>query len=170
MRVIIGYKIVKGIVFLLAGLAISIAVGQGEGLKLREFALSFREHATSKLAIDAAELLVSFATAGKLALTALAIGLDGAVTIVEAWLLNKGTRLAILLVVVASSSLVPWELYELVRHFHVARLLLLVLNVGVVLYLGWQAHKHVNHRRRLTLEISVPPPVQQPQIDRELMK
>ena len=39
------------------------------------------------------------------------------------------------LVIVATSSLIPFELYELARKFSFLRIVLLLLNVGIVLYL-----------------------------------
>ena len=147
MKLIIAYKAVKGIVLLLAGLVFTIALWRGHGGVIHGLAQSIRDHLTSRLAIEAADGFVSFLTPGHLALSSLALGLDGAVTIAEAWLLHRGTRLAIWLVVIASSSLIPWEAYEVVRHFHPARLVLLVVNVAVVLYLGRQAGKHVAHRK-----------------------
>ena len=152
MRMIIAYKIAKGCLMLLAGLVFTIALWRGQADHLHAFALSLREHVTARLAIEASEFLLRVATPGRLALTSIAIGADGAITFVEAWLLHRRTRLAIWLVVIASSSLIPWELYELVFHFRILRLVLLVFNVVVVIYLGLQASRHVAHRRALTVQ------------------
>ena len=147
MRVIIAYKAIRGALLIVASVVLAFALLWGEGEKLHALALSLRDYATHRLAIEAADLLLRVATPGHLVLTTLAIGLDGAVGIVEAWLLHRGRRWAIWLVVMASSALIPWELYELFAHFRFLRVVLLVVNILVVIYLGLQASKHVAHRR-----------------------
>ena len=142
MRVIIAYKAIRGSVLIVAGLALAIALWLGEGAELHTLALSLREYVTARLAIDIAELILGLSTPSHLALTSLAVGLDGSVGIFEAWLLHRGQRWAIWLVVVASSLLIPWELYELFAHFRLLRVVLLILNVLVVIYLSFQARKH----------------------------
>lgn len=149
MKVIIAYKAIRGSVLLVFALVLSIALWQGQAEHLHALALTLREHVTHRLAIETAELLLRLATPDHLALTSLAIGLDGAVGIVEAWLLHRGTRLAIWLVVTATSALIPWEIYELFTHFRPLRVVLLILNILVAIYLGFQASKHVAHRRTL---------------------
>jgi uncharacterized membrane protein (DUF2068 family) len=147
MRLIIAYKASKGAAMLLAGLALSIAVWFGQGEHLHSLAMTLREYVTARLAVETAELLLKIATPSHLALTSLAIALDGTVSIVEAWLLHRGQRWAIWLVVTANSALIPWELYELVAHFRWLRVALLIVNVGVVVYLGRQASRHVARRK-----------------------
>ncbi len=148
MRLIIAYKAIRGCVFLLFALGLSIALWRGEAQQLHGLAQSLREYVTHRLAIDTAELLLKLATPDHLALTSLAIGLDGAVGVVEAWLLHRAQRWAIWLVVAASSALVPWEIYELFIHFRLLRVALLILNILVVVYLGFQAQRHVAHGQR----------------------
>ncbi len=46
------------------------------------------------------------------------------------------------LVVIASSSLIPIELYEIVRKQNLPRVILLILNVGIVIYLIVELRKH----------------------------
>lgn len=147
MRLIIAYKAIKGAAMLLAGLALSIAVWRGQGEHLHSLAMSLREYVTARLAVETVELFLKIATPGHLAITSLAIALDGTVSIVEAWLLHRGKRWAIWLVVTANSALIPWELYELVAHFRWLRVVLLIVNIAVVLYLGRQASRHVARRK-----------------------
>jgi uncharacterized membrane protein (DUF2068 family) len=47
-------------------------------------------------------------------------------------------RWAEYLTVVATSSLVPLEGYEILRRFHPIKLVVLVINVGIVIYLIWR--------------------------------
>ena len=153
MKAIIAYKVIKGGVMVLFALASTLALIAGQGAHLHAFALSLHENVTSRFAIETSDLLLRFATPGRLALTTLAVGLDGIVTSIEAWLLHRGTRWAILLVVCASSALIPWEIYELIRAFSIPRLALLLANVLVVIYLGWQSSKHVAHRQAERLPV-----------------
>jgi uncharacterized membrane protein (DUF2068 family) len=153
MKAIIAYKAIKGVTFLLLGVALMIALLRGEGDHLHALAVSFHERVTAWFAIELSDAFLKIATPGHLALTTAAIGLDGVVTLIEAWLLHRGQRWAIWLVVGASSSLIPWELYALAHQFHWMRLLLLLLNVAVVIYLGLQASKHLAAHRRAMLSI-----------------
>ena len=150
MQLIIAWKVLKGCVLLMAGVALTLALWRGQGAALHAFALSLREQVTARLAIELAEAFVRAATPGYLSLTSVALGLNGTVILVEAWLLHRGTRLAIWVVVLTSSVLIPWELYEVFAHFRILRVVLLVLNVVVVTYLGLQASKHVAHRKAQT--------------------
>ncbi len=142
LRLIIAYKAVKGALMMLVGLGLSIAIWVGHAGGPYEFASWLREHVTAALAVETADTLMRFATPYRLSLTSLALALDGSVGITEAWLLHRGRTWAFWLVVVASSVLIPWEIYELVAHFRPLRLVMLVLNVAVVLYLARQARRH----------------------------
>lgn len=44
-------------------------------------------------------------------------------------------RLAEWLTIIITSSLIPLEIYEIYLHFAVAKVALLVLNIGIVVYL-----------------------------------
>jgi uncharacterized membrane protein (DUF2068 family) len=63
-------------------------------------------------------------------------------------LLTEGFGLALrqrwaeYLTIVATSAFVPLEVYELVRHVTVLKLLLLLINVAVVAYLVWELRKY----------------------------
>ena len=48
---------------------------------------------------------------------------------------------------IASGSLLPYELYELFRHLRVGRLLIFVINLGIVVYLTRRALRRGRHGR-----------------------
>lgn len=143
LRTIIAYKAIKGAIELALGLALGIALWLGEGQRLHQLALTLREDVTARVAVETAELFLRLSTPGHLAISALAVGLDGVVGGVEALLLHHRKRWAVWVVVIASSVLIPWEVFELISHFRVLRLVLLILNVAVVVYLGRQASRHL---------------------------
>jgi uncharacterized membrane protein (DUF2068 family) len=77
-----------------------------------------------------------------LVLLAVAAAIDGTVTLTEAWLLHLRKPWALWLVVVASSAPIPWEVYELSVRFRPVRLLVLLLNIGIAIFLSVHARKH----------------------------
>jgi uncharacterized membrane protein (DUF2068 family) len=85
--------------------------------------------------VHVADLLVRAATPGHIGIAALALAVDGSFALFEGWALRKGFRWAPWLIVIASASFLPWEVYELYRHIRVGRALVLLVNVGIVLYL-----------------------------------
>ena len=48
---------------------------------------------------------------------------------------------AALLTIIATGSLIPVEGYEVVRKFHWIKVLVLLVNVGVVVYLIWELRR-----------------------------
>ena len=55
------------------------------------------------------------------------------------------------LVVVASSSLIPFEIYEIFQKPNLVRITLLVLNVGIVIYLVVTLRKEYSSRSKRTI-------------------
>jgi uncharacterized membrane protein (DUF2068 family) len=47
-------------------------------------------------------------------------------------------RWAEFLTVIATASFLPWEIYELIRKFDAFRIVLLIVNIAVVVYLIWR--------------------------------
>lgn len=142
LRVIITYKATKGSLQLVAGLTLIGALLLGRGESLHAMAVTLREYVTARLAVEAADGLLSLSTPNHLVIASVAIALDGVVGLVEAWLIHRRKTWAFWVVVAASSLLVPWEVYELFAHFRALRVVLLVLNLGVIVYLSLQARRH----------------------------
>ena len=58
-----------------------------------------------------------------------------AIFAVEAWGLHRRLRWAEWLTVVVTASALPWEIYELVHHPSVGKVVVLIINVLVIIYL-----------------------------------
>ena len=138
-QAIAGYKTVKASLQL--GLVVVLCALWPLGLaeKVQEIAVLVRHHATHGWALRLADWLAGNATARKLELSIIALGLDGTLTGVEAWSLRRGRWWGAWLVVVATGSLLPFEVYEFVRTLRWSRALLFVLNAAIVVYLARRA-------------------------------
>jgi uncharacterized membrane protein (DUF2068 family) len=82
-------------------------------------------------------------------LTILALLLDGLLTLLEGWALYRGFPWAPWLVVIATGSLLPFEVAALARRLRVGRLLILLVNLAVVTYLGVRAMRQIRAGRAL---------------------
>lgn len=138
-RAIQLYKTIKASLQL--GLALLLCALWPFGLpeKIAEFAVALRHHTTHAWAVHLADLLVDGSSARRIQLTLVALSLDGALTALEAWALGRGKWWGPWLVVAATGSLLPFELYELWRKPLVSRALILALNLAVVVYLSRRA-------------------------------
>ena len=147
LRLVITYKLVKGAVQLALAAVLFVAIQRGVASDwLHAVALFARHHLASASSVRLAELLVAVSTPHRLALSVLALACDGALTTLEGVALQRGHWWGPWLVVVATGSLLPYELFELLRHPRVGRALLVVVNAAVVAYLGWRALRE--HRAR----------------------
>jgi uncharacterized membrane protein (DUF2068 family) len=132
---IVAYKWVKAAAEGLAALALPVLMLAGAAEHLHAFALAVRSHVVGAWSMQLTSLLVAVTSHRHLELTAIALGLDGALSLLEGWSLQRGRWWGPWLVVIATSSLVPFELRVLLRQVRLGRLLLLVLNVVIVAYL-----------------------------------
>jgi uncharacterized membrane protein (DUF2068 family) len=144
-RAIIAYKTVKGALQLVLAAVLLLLLPLGLSPWLHHLAYRLREHATRAFSIRLAELLLNNSTAGKVALAAAALALDGLLTSVEGWALRRGHTWGEWLVVVASGSLLPLEAHALAKTRHWPHLVGLLLNLAIVIYLARQAW--LRHRR-----------------------
>jgi len=138
-RLIVAYKLGKAVLWLVLVAVFTAAVLGGGADELHALALGLRHHGVSAWSIRAANLLVTATTRGHLALTAVALGLDGVLSLIEGWSLWRGYTWGPWLVVIATGSLIPFELVELVRSVRLGRVLILLLNIAIVVYLGRRA-------------------------------
>ncbi|HUM09935.1 MAG TPA: DUF2127 domain-containing protein [Myxococcaceae bacterium] len=135
LRAIITYKWVKGVVQLVLATTLAIALALGLSDELAEWAHAFRNHSTRAYAIVLGRALERATSARGLHITLLALFLDGAVTCVEGWALQRRHRWGPWLVVGVTGSLLPFEVYELFHHFRWIRLVVLLVNAAVVAFL-----------------------------------
>jgi uncharacterized membrane protein (DUF2068 family) len=139
LRAIILYKLVRGGLALLASLALAVLVLHGGIDSLPHVSMLLREHWTTGVAGHAAKLVLHALDGKRAWLAVIGLALDGTITMIEGMALQRGYRWGAWLVVGMASVLVPFELVHLVRRPTIGRVLLLVANVIVALYLAQRA-------------------------------
>jgi uncharacterized membrane protein (DUF2068 family) len=135
LEAIIVYKLAKAVAeAALGGVAFWLVVRGAEAgaATLAEVVL---EHSTSAWALKAATLLVRAGTSGHVKFVALAAFADAVLSAVEGLALRAGRWWAPWLVVIATASLLPWEVVRMVRRPAVLRAAVLTVNIAVVVYL-----------------------------------
>jgi len=151
LRLIITYKVLKAAVQ--AALAALLPILQRLGvtsfwaLRMTRLAEHVAHRSTAALARRIAALL----TPTHVALISIALALDAALTGFEAWALHRRFRWAPWLVVVAGSTLIPFEVVELARRPRVSRAAILVVNLLIIAYLvarARQEHAKANAEAR----------------------
>jgi uncharacterized membrane protein (DUF2068 family) len=147
-RVIIVYKAIKACVQLGLVLLIIVLAPFGLAERLHEYATVVRHHLTHAWSIRLADLLLRTATPHALMITLAALAGDGLLTSLEAWALTHGHWWGPWLVVIASGSLLPFELVHLARRPRASRLLLFGLNLVIVVYLARRAWREHRERRQ----------------------
>ncbi len=134
LRVVIIWKIVKAVLLTAVGVAALVLAGSD----LHELGA----RTVSWFGLDPASPRIARALAHVAGLTPRRIELVGAgalgyaaVCAVEGWGLHRRRRWGEWLTVGLTVSLIPLELYEIARHATIGRLVALVVNAGIVLYL-----------------------------------
>jgi uncharacterized membrane protein (DUF2068 family) len=133
-RAIVVYKLVKAAAQLLSA-PLVLLISLSRVAWLREASASMRHHAVSAFHVRLAERIGQLLDARVLHVTALALALDGLLSALEGWALHRGYRWAEWLIIVASGSPLPLELYELWVHRRLGRAALLAGNALIVGYL-----------------------------------
>lgn len=145
LRAIVLYKSLKAALELAAALLLGALWPLGLPGRIEKLAVWLRHHITHGWANQLAALLVDGSGRRRLALSLLALGLDGALTAVEAWSLRVGYWWGPWLVVGATTSLLPFEIYEFVRVPRPSRAVLIAVNLLVAAYLArraWAERRH----------------------------
>lgn len=146
-RAILVYKTVKGALTLLAGSTLLVLDVAHQAHSIHEAAGWLRHHVTAGWSIALADVLVNTATTRGIAITGIALLLDGALTSLEGWALHRRHWWGAWLVVVTTGALLPYEVYEIARHVRVLRVLAFLANVAIVVYLGRRARREARARR-----------------------
>ena len=122
-----------------AALALSIflagAATADGGQSIHALAESLREHFMGPLGMRVAALLDRLASPRTVKIVSAALAADAIFTFFEAWVLHRRFRWAPWLVVIATASLLPFEMYEIWRSVHVGRVVIFVTNIAIVVYL-----------------------------------
>jgi uncharacterized membrane protein (DUF2068 family) len=145
LRAIVAYKSVKAALQLSAALLLAICWPLGLPRAIAELSQWLTQHATHAWAARLADTLLGGSVERRILLALVALGADGALTALEAWSLRRGRWWGPWLVVAATSLLLPFEVYELLRVPRVSRALLLALNTLIVVYLARRAWRERAH-------------------------
>lgn len=144
MRLIVGYKLVKASLEVAGAMAIMLVGSSGLPSRLVEYGSALHEHLSPEWSRRVSEMLTSAEEPRHLRVAALALALDGAMTVLEGISLGRGWWWGPWLVVAATTTLLPVEIVGLLHHgLEPLRLAVLVANVVVVVYLG----RHALRRR-----------------------
>jgi uncharacterized membrane protein (DUF2068 family) len=140
-RVIGIYKLVTGVLALIAGLAFVRFMGRDPALALEQW--------TAHLGLDRNNPLIhrlisALTGIDRSRLRAMEAGtfFFAALRLVEGVGLFLERDWAGYLVVIATSSLIPFEIYEIVQKQSLPRIAILIVNLGIVAYLIIQLRKH----------------------------
>ena len=135
LQTIIVYKLAKSVVQALLGVASIWLLARGAEAGAATLAEFLLEHFTGAWALQVATVLVRATTAGRVKLLALAMMGDSVLSGVEGLALRAGRWWAPWLVVIATSALLPIEIWEVVRRPAWGRAGIIVVNLAVVAYL-----------------------------------
>jgi len=133
-QAIIVYKLGRACVQGLAAVLLLLGARDGLAAALARVAQRIADHAVHASVAALAHRIL--AALPHLQLLGAALAADAGLAALEGWALARGHRWGEWLVVVTTGSLLPWEAWELIRRPSLVRLLLLVVNLAVVLYLA----------------------------------
>ena len=134
-RLIVAYKLGKAAVQTTLTIVLVVLMASGVTAELHDFVTRLRQHAASGWSIALAGLLVQVTTRHGVYFAMAALVADAGVSVFEGWALHKRYWWSPWLIVVATGSLLPIELFEIIRHPHLGRVCLFFINFAIVAYL-----------------------------------
>jgi uncharacterized membrane protein (DUF2068 family) len=149
-RLIITLKLIKGSVLFLAGIAALALLGENLGNVVRQIAEIVHVDPNGKYA----EWLAAKAAGvdqQTLAIVGVGSFFYSGVMFLEAIGLHYRYTWAATLTIVATSLLIPVEIYHVIEHISFMKFLILCINVGMVLYL--YSHRSLFHPTKLEQKI-----------------
>src|SRR5436305_12379104 len=138
LEAIILYKLIKAAGELLLCLFAVYLLVRGAEAGAATLAESLLEHFAGAWALSAATLVVMIGTSGHVKFIAVASLGDAILSALEGLALQAGRWWAPWLVVIATASLLPWEVVEIFVHPRWGRFVILGINLTVVAYLLWE--------------------------------
>lgn len=143
---IIAYKLVKGGLWLVFATVLVVLMHAGLGARLLGLADELRHHSRA-WSLELADVVTRAASRRGLWTLVVALLADGSVSLLEGWALVHGHWWGPWLVVVATGSLLPFEVVSFVRRPRFVRAALFVVNAAIVWYLARKALR--DHRERV---------------------
>jgi uncharacterized membrane protein (DUF2068 family) len=134
-HVIVLYKLARSGVSLLLALGLTVILVLGRTESFVQAAVLLRQHFTSSFASSVVDQLLRNVVPIRLWLVVAALACDGALSAVEGFALRTGKTWGVWLVLIATTALVPAEIWGLLRAPHVGRAILLLVNVVAAIYL-----------------------------------
>lgn len=133
--ILVVYKLARSGASLLLALALGVLLALGHTESITQLAVQLRQHFTSSFSSSVADQLLRNIVPLRLWLVVAALAFDGALSAVEGFALRTGKTWGIWLVLIATTALVPPEVWGLLRAPHVGRAILLLVNVAAGVYL-----------------------------------
>lgn len=146
LTLIIAYKFVRAVVSVLGATTLVVLWAAGVTEQASRFVQNVHEHAASKLSLALSQLVLSGLAPRHLAVFIAALGLDATVLFLEGYSLLRAWWWGPWLVAAAAGVLLPFEVAAIAEHLSLARILLLVINLAIVIYLLGRTYR--SHARR----------------------
>lgn len=140
LRLIAAFKFVKALLVVGTGFGLLSLANPVIVISLQQFTDSLSDGVEQRLLRNLLAMLVGVSS-GRLHLMATASFLYAALFFIEGFGLWRGRHWAEWLTVIATSSFVPIELYELARAPHLKTVLIIVVNLLIVAYLIWRMRR-----------------------------
>jgi uncharacterized membrane protein (DUF2068 family) len=134
LRFIAVFKLLKALGLMLVAATAFGLIRQGHLQSLSDWVMDLPIHHGHGLLVRAMDALFELGPRKFLAI-GIVLCCYAAVFLIEGWGLWREKRWAEYLTVIATSSLIPLEVWEIIRHFTWLKVLALALNVAIVLYL-----------------------------------
>lgn len=145
-RFIATYKAAKGVLLIVLVCIIAAGLNERRLTALQEYIVHWHENLTAAWSNKLAVWLEANLVRSRLRIAMAALGADAVLSGVEAWALYKEKPWGEWLVVIATSGLVPFEIYEIFHKLTVTRVAVLMLNLAVV---GYLARRQLTRSRAL---------------------
>lgn len=132
---IVGYKWVKSVVEVVSGGSLLVLPAGDAQAALRDVSTKLTEHVAEAWSHALAGLLARAATPRHVELIAAALVLDGLLSALEGWALQRRLRWGRWMVIALTSALLPFELLHRTGRLGPFRVATILANVTVVAYL-----------------------------------
>jgi uncharacterized membrane protein (DUF2068 family) len=144
-RLIAGFKLFKGLVLLAVGIGAVKLLHRNVALEVERWADMFRVDPNNRYIHH---LLSRFSVVDPRKLKELSVGtfFYSAMLLTEGTGLLLGKRWAEYFTIIATSSFIPLEIYETAKRVDTSRILLLLINIAVVIYLAMELYRNRKHR------------------------